>query len=249
MGAGTDRKRGAVRFGPFELDLNAGELRKYGKVRASRLSFFRARFIIATAPLMQENMQLENTSRRTLLKQLATAASAAFPILGQNPPPENHHSPSPVTKQEAAAYQYRYFAPDDVRALDALTETIIPADEHSPGASAARVCEYLDVILGDASPETKDLWKQGIALANELAANSFGKMFADCSAEERTAILSELAGSEDPHGSVEERFFHALKRAAIDGYYTSKIGIHQDLDYQGNEALHDFPGCQHAGAL
>ena len=60
--------------------------------------------------------------------------------------------------------------------------------------------------------------------------------------------LSELAGSEDPHGTMQERFFHALKRATIDGYYTSRIGIHQDLQYQGNEAMRDFPGCQHTEA-
>jgi hypothetical protein len=210
--------------------------------------------------LQEEAMQLggaghrfswpvEATSRRTLLKQLAGAAGAALPILGQNPPPENHHSSSPVTKQEATAYQYRYFSPEEIRTLDALTETIIPADEHSPGASAARVCEYLDVILADSSQETKDLWKHGIAVANELAANSFGQAFANCSAEEQIAILSELAGSEDPHGSFEERFFHALKRATIDGYYTSKIGIHQDLEYQGNEPMHDFYGCRNPEAL
>ncbi len=198
---------------------------------------------------MPEDNQFESTSRRTLLKQLAAAASAALPILGQNLPPENHHSSSPVTKQEATAYQYRYFAPEEVRTLDALTETIIPADGHSPGASAARVCEYLDVILADSPQETKALWTHGIAVANELAANSFGHAFADCSAEQQIAVMSELAGSEDPHGSVEERFFHALKRATIDGYYTSKIGIHQDLEYQGNEAMHDFPGCRHAEAL
>ena len=47
---------------------------------------------------------------------------------------------------------------------------------------------------------------------------------------------------------MQERFFHALKRATIDGYYTSRIGIHQDLQYQGNEAMRDFPGCQHTEA-
>lgn len=197
---------------------------------------------------MFEEIPLE-TSRRAILKQLAGAATVALPILGQNPAPENHHSPSPVTKQEAAAYRYTYFDPEDVRTLDALTETILPADEHSPGASAARVCEYLDVIIADASPETKHLWKQGIQAANDLAANSFGKSFADCSSEEKIAVLSEVAGSEDPHGTFEEQFFHALKRATIDGYYTSKIGIHQDLEYQGNEAMHEFPGCRHAEAL
>ncbi len=32
----------------------------------------------------------------------------------------------------------------------------------------------------------------------------------------------------------------------VDGYYTSKIGIHQDLEYKGNTAISEFPGCTHA---
>jgi len=198
---------------------------------------------------MQEHIQLEGTSRRALLKRLAgTAAGAALPVLGQNPPPESHHSSSPVTKQEATAYRYRYFDPEEVKTLDALCETVIPSDGHSPGAKAAGVSEYLDIIIADAAPDTKKLWREGIAAANELAANSFRNPYAGCSAEQQVAIMSELAGSEDPHGTMQERFFHALKRATIDGYYTSKLGIHQDLQYQGNEALHDFPGCQHTEA-
>lgn len=194
---------------------------------------------------MQKVISPEGSSRRAMLKGLA--AGAALPVLGQNPPPENRHKPGPVTKQEATPYHYRCFNAEEARALDALAETIIPADEHSPGAKAARVAEYLDLIIADAGNETQQLWKRGIAAANELAQNSFGRAYADCSGDEQVAILSEIAGGEDPHGSPDERFFCALKRATVDGYYTSKIGIHDDLQYQGNQAVHDFPGCARTG--
>ena len=36
-----------------------------------------------------------------------------------------------------------------------------------------------------------------------------------------------------------------VQQTTIDGYYTSAIGIHQDLEYQGNTALAEFPGCTH----
>lgn len=176
-----------------------------------------------------------------------TAAGAALPILGQNPPPESHHSSEPVTKQEAAVYGYRCFDPEEARTLDALCETIIPADSHSPGASAAGVSEYIDLIVAETSPDVRDLWKQGIAAANELAANSYGRSFAECPPDRRTAVMAELAGTEDSSGSLQERFFHALKRATIDGYYTSRIGIHQELQYRGNEAMRDFPDCGQTG--
>jgi hypothetical protein len=31
----------------------------------------------------------------------------------------------------------------------------------------------------------------------------------------------------------------------VDGYYTSSIGIHQELRYQGNAYLKEFIGCTH----
>ena len=40
-----------------------------------------------------------------------------------------------------------------------------------------------------------------------------------------------------------EAFFSDTKQATIRGYYTSEIGIHQDLRYKGNTLLADFVGC------
>ena len=61
--------------------------------------------------------------------------------------------------------------------------------------------------------------------------------------------MSELAGNEDGRDTPEGKFFAILKRATVDGYYTSSIGIHQDLQYQGNAALSEFPGCQDKGVI
>ena len=40
-----------------------------------------------------------------------------------------------------------------------------------------------------------------------------------------------------------EAFFEATKQATVHGYYTSEIGIHQDLRYKGNTLLGEFVGC------
>ena len=41
-----------------------------------------------------------------------------------------------------------------------------------------------------------------------------------------------------------ETFFANTKQATIHGYYTSEIGIHQELRYKGNKVLLEFVGCQ-----
>ncbi|HET7745709.1 MAG TPA: gluconate 2-dehydrogenase subunit 3 family protein [Vicinamibacteria bacterium] len=43
--------------------------------------------------------------------------------------------------------------------------------------------------------------------------------------------------------TVLEAFFAATKRATVHGYYTSEIGIHQELRYKGNQLLAEFVGC------
>jgi hypothetical protein len=190
------------------------------------------------------------SSRRQLIKQLtAGVAVTALPVLGQNPPPESHHSPQPVTKEVAEPYRYLYFRPEQLSTLEALTETIIPADEHSPGAKEARVVEYIDTMVADSPDIIKRQWDNGLVLADNTARNSFGKPYGQCSAPEQIAIMSELAGNEDGRDTPEETFFAVLKRATIDGYYTSKIGIYQDLQYQGNAALAEFPGCENKGII
>ena len=49
----------------------------------------------------------------------------------------------------------------------------------------------------------------------------------------------------DPEGPKTplEKFFAVTKRATVQGYYMSEIGIHQELKYKGNQMLAEFVGC------
>jgi gluconate 2-dehydrogenase subunit 3-like protein len=144
-----------------------------------------------------------------------------------------------------SVYQARFFSAVEMQTLDALTETIIPVDSHSPGARSARVSEYIDVILSEAKPDVKMLWSEGLASMDRLASNAYGERYAQCSGEQQHKLMAGIAANEERPATPEERFFVALKAATIDGYYTSAIDIHQDLEYQGNTAVLEFPGCQH----
>jgi len=43
------------------------------------------------------------------------------------------------------------------------------------------------------------------------------------------------------------KFFIELKHLTVHGYYTSKIGIHDELQYQGNRILTEYVGCDDQG--
>ena len=75
----------------------------------------------------------------------------------------------------------------------------------------------------------------------------FGAAFRSLSAAQQIEILTPLSDAVD-HERVEnagERFFRLMKSMTADGYYTSRIGLVQELGYKGNTVLAAFPECTH----
>jgi glucoside 3-dehydrogenase (cytochrome c) hitch-hiker subunit len=167
----------------------------------------------------------------TLTKPQANAASACRSAVGASVG-ETPYSP-------------RFFSRPEFRSLAALAETVIPTDDHSPGAEAAGVHEFMDDMIADSDSKTQAMWREGLAAVENASASEFGKGFAELGVDQRIALLEKFAANESNPATSAERFFVALKRMTIEGYYTSSVGIHQDLNYQGNTAMADFPGCKH----
>jgi len=71
-------------------------------------------------------------------------------------------------------------------------------------------------------------------------------VFMECTPERKKEILNLIAyrknAKKDPSLSQGVAFFAFLRNLTCDGFYTSKIGI-ADLQYIGNTALREFPGC------
>lgn len=167
--------------------------------------------------------------RRTVLKIVALSALA--PKLGAlegavHCPMESGTAWSPDT------YKLQFFTEAENEQLDRLMEMIIPEDRHSPGAHAAKVSLFADLMVATSDDATKARWKKGLALMQAQADKS--------SAAEALAHAAALG---DQPASELGRFFVALKEMTVNGYYTSEIGIHQDLQYVGNAYLAAFPGC------
>jgi type IV secretory pathway component VirB8 len=70
-----------------------------------------------------------------------------------------------------------------------------------------------------------------------------GKSFVDASPEERIAVLTVLSDNDKMTDLTEVRFFKDLKHLTVGSYYTSKIGIHDELEYKGNRIQQEFSGC------
>jgi hypothetical protein len=191
-------------------------------------------------------------SRRDLLRHIGislTMGAAGEYVLAAQDVQHVHEA----VAQEKAAQKGRY-AP---KALDAheyatlqrLSDLIIPADEHSPGALAANAADFID-FLCSGSDEMKRIYTGGLAWLDEAMKHRYdGKDFLGAAPAQQTAMLDRIAfrenRREDPSLGPGIDFFTWARKMVADGYYTSPIGI-KELGYMGNAALAHFSVPQEA---
>jgi hypothetical protein len=173
--------------------------------------------------------------RREMIK--LTAGAVIAPALPQTGPKNGR---GPAMAQNGA---HRFLTPDEFAMLDELSELIIPADEHSHGAHDAKVAEFIDGRLAESfTDEPKQEWREGLKLIDQISVEMNGKPFMQSSPDQRVAVLTRIARNESKPEKPEEKFFVTLKSGVARVYYTSKIGIHDELEYKGNTYLKEFVG-------
>lgn len=191
----------------------------------------------------------EQLTRRDAIKTIGVGVGviASLPVLGnsQELASHDHSNHSAQAAAAAKAQPLKFFTEEENKTVIEMSERIIPADDHSPGATAAHVNEYIDLVVSESPEATKQTWREGLAAINKMSREKFGKPFADAGADQQIALLTEISKNERSPQTVEERFFRTIKYSTIDGYYTSEIGIKKELQYKGNSFLKEFAGCTH----
>jgi Gluconate 2-dehydrogenase subunit 3 len=183
--------------------------------------------------------------RRQWLKTSATVLGASLLPLPAMPSELAQAETAPAqAKPSEAKPGTRFFTPAQHTLVEELSETIIPEDSHSGGAKAAKVAAYIEQFLRETSDDNeKSTWREGLRLIDLMSQHYNGKTFVDSSSEERIAVLTVLSDNEHMTDLPEVRFFRDLKHLTVRGYYTSKIGIHDELEYKGNRILTEYVGC------
>ena len=182
-------------------------------------------------------------SRRAALKVIAVGVGSTSAlqilendVLGQHKHPDmqmDRPPAVPVPVPEAA----RFFNPQEMETVAAISDLIIPTDEHSPGAKAAGVSGFIDLMVNESPNEVKALWREGLAAVDRMSELQFSVDFIRAGQEQQISLLKTISRNERRPKTIEERFFVAIKSLTVDAYYTSAIGIHQDLQYKGNAIL------------
>lgn len=148
------------------------------------------------------------------------------------------HKHGPAAELKQPTYKYEFLSDREQRTLRVLADRLIPADERSGGAKAARVDEYIDFVLGHAEAQLQKTWRSSLVRLEKAVRGKAPSRI--------DAYLETLAANEFSPRTQDEQFFVLLKDAVVEGFYTSQEGIQKELGYQGLGFLREFPGCGHA---
>ena len=207
------------------------------------------------------------TDRRTTIK-LIIAAAATVPALRARANYNDHlepgaTGPQPVREFEPTMQGYGP-DPDLVKAyekgafwpltLDAqqrelaasLSDLIIPADAHSPSASAVGVVDFIDEWISAPYPkqrEDRDTVLRGFAWLDEEAQHRAEQPFARLHEAQQRAICDRICDASRAAADLQgpAQFFAAYRNLTAAGFYTTVAG-RKDLQYIGNVALTHFDG-------
>jgi glucoside 3-dehydrogenase (cytochrome c) hitch-hiker subunit len=188
----------------------------------------------------------QRLSRRQTIKLMASGP--VLPMLPQIAPSGRvaSHHPSPSTSGKGTPWTPKFFSAHQNETVSTLAELIIPQTE-TPGAKAARVNEFIDLILSEETAKVQQEFLRGLEWMDLRSKELFKVPFIDLAVEQQTKLLETVASDENRSAAeqVGVAFFKDFRARTIFAYYTSEVGIHQELQYKGLDYLTEFPGCRH----
>jgi len=205
----------------------------------------------------------QGIERRTILRYIGLASVAStFPGFQQW---TFACSPSEADALPATKPPYRplFFSPRQFQLVDHLTGMIIPADD-TPGAREAGVAEFIDFMVANRAPinggdemtveaglklgtEAQQHFLAGLGWLDAHSHAECGQEFLDCTADQQSSLLSELAYKTKfkPTTETGRDFFQFIRDYTVVGYYTTRIGL-ESLGYAGLKTFwKEAPGCTH----
>ena len=187
----------------------------------------------------------KSITRRDILKSLTLGVTAGS-VLRVIPLAAAEYAHQAVRAEKARApYTPKFFSAHQYKTLQALCQTIIPADNEAPGALEAGAPEFIDLLTSE-NPEYQLALGGGLMWLDSTCADRYGKTYLESPPEQQKQILDLIAYRKniiaDPTLSHGVDFFSFLRNLTADGFFTSEVGI-KYLQYIGNAYIKDFPGC------
>jgi gluconate 2-dehydrogenase gamma chain len=186
-------------------------------------------------------------NRRTMLKVLGAAPVAAgFAWTEAEARQAHQHAQAArqAAEQAETRFEPKFFTAHEYATVRVLVDMIIPKDERSGSATDAGVPEFMDFIMLD-QPLNRVAMRGGLGWLDRECLRRFDKTFVDSTVAERSAVLDDIAW---PHKARPEfshgvAFFNAFRDLTASGFFTTRMGMIDDLQYMGNRYVREWTGC------
>lgn len=132
-----------------------------------------------------------------------------------------------------------FFTTEQAQLVTALAETIIPSDS-TPGAREAGVPAFIeDMVSKVYTEEQRARFMKGLEYYDDSARSAYGKNFVQCNSRQQFELASKF--NVDALKNRGEPGFLLMKRLTMQGFFTSKIGATQVLQYEAIPGKYE--GC------
>lgn len=125
-----------------------------------------------------------------------------------------------------------------------LVELIIPQTD-TPGAKAVLVDRFVDSLLAEARSPDRNRFLTGLAWLDRRSKTLYARDFVTASPAQQAELLTKLSAEASVEVRAGVEFFTAIKSMTIAGYYTSEVGLRDELGDDGRMFLPAYEGCTH----
>lgn len=183
---------------------------------------------------------------------LEPASQAQQPLPGQTADSRAHPGDTPPDLS-SPSWKPAFLDAHQNETLVAFADRIIPATD-TPGASAAQVNRFIDLLLAAETRERQQPFLNSLAFLDGESQRRYGAPFVSLAAGLQNELLEFLAY---PSGNSEwtgeaiaantgHDHFETLKDWIADAFYSSEIGM-KSLGWDGNMIHGPFTGCVQPG--
>ena len=198
-----------------------------------------------------------SASHMPMAAEQASGAAAPGMAFGAAEPPDPSLS--------AAGWKPKFLDDHQAATVLALGDLLIPETD-TPGARAAQVDRFIDLLLSTEAPGTGEnagndltdlLLHKGSMEARKRYVEALSWLDGHCLAHhslpfiamdrpDQETVLALLTNpTEDKELARGRELFSLIKGAVVMAYYSSEIGALQELKYQTNPYQTGMPGCEH----
>lgn len=198
---------------------------------------------------MASQTEQTGVNRRAALRTMAVGVSAAASALWVSElallaEEQAVHAHLLAVTPQGGNWTPAVLSAPQLETVGTLVELIIPTTD-TPGAKAALVDRYVDGVLSTATPATRARFLDGLAWLDTRSRALFRASFHGATPAQQTDLLTRLAVVPSAEAEAGVQFFTAVKSLTITGYYSTEIGLRQELEDPGVLMLPSYPGCTH----